>query len=475
MDKGKQKTLFIILGVGVIFACIAGVCLAATGILGVGLWQKSESVELLPEDIEATVAASFGEPSDLEVDLPDIEATVAAELGEPVEDVEPEPVQPTPKPVEPPPSEPVNPAAGMIEYSDPDGFYSLAYPSDWVVQRAGSQNQFCTNPEGDVCLAVTLRIKSLSYQKLRQESQVSLSETLGNYQEHSEENTFISGLPALLVEQSYTWQNTDQHGFTGYLVRNRIGIEVMAWTPEDAYAQWEETLREMVQSFQITSYDDAPLYEDWDYYQSEHMTFYYLPGTWIEAQIQGIAEDHEWAYGDIEDTLNVSHNGIITFFLYPSQDSLYRSTARQYGFAINEGGEVHSLWQAADNHQSLGHEMTHVITHWTIGEPTQALLGEGIAVCMDHSGKDFPELSKAMIANNQWVQLGELVGDTWFDIDPEITYPQSGSFVCYLMENYDLVDIKALYTAPDFESGLNQYLQVSMQMVEADWLTWIQK
>jgi hypothetical protein len=445
MDN-KDKNTLIIISIVIAILCIGIICVGVVLITGVGIWSWSEPVEPLPE-IEATT---------------EVEATA---------DVAPQPSEQASTPETTP--VPVPEVVAMTPFQDPNGFYSLSYPKDWKVKKSGSEQQFCADPEGNICLAVSIHIKSLSTRNLADDIALILNENLDNYQELSREDTFFAGLPAILVEQAFNWNGTPKRGYANYTVRNRVGYSIMGWAPEYSFSQWEPILRDISQSFEITDYAEAPLYEDWLFYESEHTTFYYLPGTWIEGFIEGIASDHEWAFDQIQETLDVNHNGIITYFLYPSVIALYRSTAREFGFAINKGGEVHALWVSVDDHQSLGHEMTHVITHWTIGDPSEALMGEGIAVCLDQSGRDYQEVGRQMVSEGRWVTLPELLGEAWFDIDPEIAYPQSGCFACYLLEKYDLESFKKLYTAPDFESGVNQVLNTNLQQLEADWLAWL--
>jgi hypothetical protein len=81
---------------------------------------------------------------------------------------------------------------------------------------------------------------------------------------------------------------------------------------------------------------------------------------------------------------------------------------------VNEASEVHTLGVSAGDHQSLGHTMTHVISFWTWGQPGEALMGEGLAVCLDQSGKDLRKISNQLLAQGKLVSLDKLLGDAWF-------------------------------------------------------------
>jgi hypothetical protein len=313
MDN-KDKNTLIIISIVIAILCIGIICVGVVLITGVGIWSWSEPVEPLPE-IEATteVEATPTFEATVEAELPpDLEPTPEVELLPEIEvtaDVAPQPSEQASTPETTP--VPVPEVVAMTPFQDPNGFYSLSYPKDWKVKKSGSEQQFCADPEGNICLAVSIHIKSLSTRNLADDIALILNENLDNYQELSREDTFFAGLPAILVEQAFNWNGTPKRGYANYTVRNRVGYSIMGWAPEYSFSQWEPILRDISQSFEITDYAEAPLYEDWLFYESEHTTFYYLPGTWIEGFIEGIASDHEWAFDQIQETLDVNHNGII--------------------------------------------------------------------------------------------------------------------------------------------------------------------
>jgi len=108
-----------------------------------------------------------------------------------------------------------------------------------------------------------------------------------------------------------------------------------------------------LESLRIADFAEAPIYDDWLTYDSEHFTFYFLPDTYVADNIEAIADDHEAVFNENVETLEVEYDGFITMYLYPSAESLYRATAREAGFAITEENEVHAWWISEDEHQSL--------------------------------------------------------------------------------------------------------------------------
>jgi hypothetical protein len=114
--------------------------------------------------------------------------------------------------------------------------------------------------------------------------------------------------------------------------------------------------------------------------------------------------------------------------------------------------------------------MTHVITHWTLGEPHEALLGEGTAVCLDRATPHPHERAAALSRTGRLVPLIDMLGDSWFAHDPDVAYPESGSFVCYLLERYGVAPLKTIYTREDLVNALPEAYGFGLSQLEREWL-----
>jgi hypothetical protein len=371
---------------------------------------------------------------------------------------------------------PATPPASLAEtYEDPEGFFTLQYPLGWIPHRSGSEMQFWADAQGNAVMAVSLHIKALSAEALVDSICALLAGRTEGYQELGRSETTLGGYPAIQVEQAFRWADNSLRGLMVGGVRNRIGFLLLARAPEGDYADLETTFQSIVASLQVREFDEAPAYEQWLTYTGEHGVFHYLPDTYVAGSIEGIAAEHERAFRGIVDVLEVDYEDPIHLYLYPSPGSLYRATARNAGFAIGEGHEVHALWVSANEHQSPGHEMTHVITRWTLGEPSEALLAEGIAVCLDHSGRDHHATAADLLALGRLVPLGQALGADWFAHDPAVIYHQSGSFVCFLLAEYGIERFKALYPHTDIEAGLVELYGKDLALLEREWLQRLQE
>ena len=138
------------------------------------------------------------------------------------------------------------------------------------------------------------------------------------------------------------------------------------------------------------------------------------------------------------------------------------------GWMTHVSGSEMQFWVA--EHQSLGHEMTHVITHWTLGDPSQALLGEGIAVCLDHNQPPPQARARDLLARGELAPLSNMLGDDWFALEANVAYPESGSFACYLLGRYGAEAFRELYPRVDFSAALREVYGADLVVLEREWL-----
>jgi hypothetical protein len=170
------------------------------------------------------------------------------------------------------------------------------------------------------------------------------------------------------------------------------------------------------------------------------------------------------------DEQGVAMRGFIVGLVRNRMGFVVQGWATEATYATEEAEELHALWVSPENHQSLGHEMTHIITAQGIGEPSEALLGEGIAVCLDHSGRKPHSQAAGLLAQGKLLPLAQLLGDTWFQQDAEVAYAECGSFACYLMEKCGVERFQALYLSSDLQADLASICGATLNQAEKEWL-----
>jgi hypothetical protein len=243
--------------------------------------------------------------------------------------------------------------------------------------------------------------------------------------------------PGWQVSYRRTVDGREQQGMLACLVRYRIGYVLLGEGPPSEFATLQPTFEVMTASFRLTDFADVIPYEQWQHRLTEldYLNFHYPSGSTPARDINRIGQLCDDAYADNARYLGITLQRPVDVYLYPTRNMRYHMTARDAGFAMVPEYEVHSLW-AEDEQQSPGHEVVHVLTGIGWGDPVEALLGESIAVWLDHSARDHHREAANLLTSGKLLPIRDTlrVGNGWFQHDGDITYPEAGSFVGYMLK-----------------------------------------
>jgi len=168
-------------------------------------------------------------------------------------------------------------------------------------------------------------------------------------------------------------------------------------------------------------------FNDWKIVEKEHFIFHIQPNTKIKG-LENFIEEREDAFTKINSYFGSTIPKKIDYFFWNSNRDAQNVGIQELGYAKPEYCLIHSLCD-----QSIGHEMTHVITHHLIRNPKKtSLINEGTAVHFDQTGLDKLKIAKNRLGN-QYVSIIEL-WDNWEALSPDISYPLAGAFVKHLLE-----------------------------------------
>ena len=155
---------------------------------------------------------------------------------------------------------------------------------------------------------------------------------------------------------------------------------------------------------------------------------------------------HDWATA----TLGVTPLRKITFNKYTSRSHMQAvvGVGNTNAYADRNAYAIHTIWPT-DNH-----EVVHLFTS-TWGDPT-ALVNEGVAVAFQvdpsrdltprWSGTALHDLTRQFRQQGRLVPLATLAETvSWRNQDPNVAYPESGSFMRWLIDDYGLDRVRALY------------------------------
>ena len=178
--------------------------------------------------------------------------------------------------------------------------------------------------------------------------------------------------------------------------------------------------------------------------ESVNYVFRASPGDTVDAAWQETY--HAWA----TTTLGVSEPRRITYNKYTSRAHMQSVTGvgNTNAYADRASFAVHTLWPI-DNH-----EVIHLFTSsW--GDPV-ALVNEGMAVAFQidpsrdltprWSGTPLHELVRQFRQQGRLVALTRLVETSGYrGEDPNVAYPEAGSFMRWLIDHHGLGSVRALY------------------------------
>jgi hypothetical protein len=119
--------------------------------------------------------------------------------------------------------------------------------------------------------------------------------------------------------------------------------------------------------------------------------------------------------------------------------------------------------------------MTHVIAYATLGRPAEALMGEGLAVCLDQEPRDVKGVGRELINKGKWQPLSELLGSQWGVRDSASAYQQSGVVVCGMFQLFGVSKVKQLYSEPNFTTGLQKLTGQDLASTETLLKEWLAK
>ena len=211
-----------------------------------------------------------------------------------------------------------------------------------------------------------------------------------------------------------------------------------------------------------------------------HYTFHYAQGDAINSAWQ--EEFHAWAATALE----VAGDRPITYNKYLSRqhmDALI-NVGNTNGFADPNTFTLHTLWPT-DNHEAV-----HLLASSFANPGPVALFNEGLAVAHQTnapagdfvakwSGVPLDDRARAFRASGQLAPIASIATTSGFRaINPDVAYPESGSFMKHVLGRFALSDVKTFFrrgrpgdSLATVQAAFVEVFGVSLAQVEADWLS----
>lgn len=223
-----------------------------------------------------------------------------------------------------------------------------------------------------------------------------------------------------------------------------------------------------------------PLLELTQTLETTNFIFHYSPGDFVYAERSEAF--HDWAVT----LLGTNCPKKIDYYKYKDREQQKRLTGYTYtGWAISSTFEAHS------NLPWMNHECVHLYTS-VIGRPP-TFFNEGIAVALqtdpyngdyetrEKSGERVHDLVKRYKDSGVLYPIENILDNSGFSAgDYTITYPQSGSFMRYLIDTYGIDPMKAIFASvnrnssiAEIEAAFQSIYGIPIEDAEQDWLNFI--
>lgn len=175
-------------------------------------------------------------------------------------------------------------------------------------------------------------------------------------------------------------------------------------------------------------------YNNWTIFETQNIIFHYRQDENSKIDIEQFMLSRENAFVKIQSFFNSRLHRKIDFYLWDSREEAFSVLNRHLGFAI---GQYYLIHNAAD--QSIGHEMTHIITHYIDGAKSiTSLICEGTAVLFDQAvSRNNIEFAKRMMKKNNIIKVDiKALWQNFFILSSGVTYPLAAVFSEKLLNKF---------------------------------------
>lgn len=226
----------------------------------------------------------------------------------------------------------------------------------------------------------------------------------------------------------YAWAKV--YGGAAYFNLDRMEEARAAWISARDCAATRNATRNAVNNLNFLGL--AERFDSWETFTSQHFIFHFSSQL---KKFDGVAyaRRHEEAYAAISAWFGGGPAKRINFFVWSGNEEASAAGMPPLGFARPELYLVH-----ARQDQTVGHEMTHVISAHAL-EPEMAvgLINEGTSVYHDQTGRDQLALTRKALADQEEGAVPVAVAALWEDwslLPHEISYPLGGAWVKVLID-----------------------------------------
>lgn len=192
-------------------------------------------------------------------------------------------------------------------------------------------------------------------------------------------------------------------------------------------------------------------FSNWKILETEHLRFHFQTPSEIN-DLEKFAQLREDAFLKISKDLNPSLPKKIDFFVWNNAEEPKQKFFITLGFANPEFACVYT-----HKNQTVGHEITHVITHYTgkVAEKT-GLINEGVAVYFNQNNTSNLDQVKVLMKKNSINEISvKKIWKDWQSINQDISYPLAGAFIEEFVNKFGFETLKKILLNQTYKNAKN--------------------
>jgi hypothetical protein len=202
----------------------------------------------------------------------------------------------------------------------------------------------------------------------------------------------------------------------------------------------------------------------WIVHASRHFRTYFPENSPVKGEIENFAKARDEIYERVVDILRLNFKDIIDIYVYNSlkEGSRYRIVLNS---AWPRDKEVHCALGG-----SFDHEIVHVMAYYIGDYRTEyGVIVEGLSEFLGKPEVNFDAIAASHLKNQSLIPLNDLI-EKWDKQNSLISYPQAGSLVRLLIEEYGIERFKNLWVSKEkMNVTLSQIYDISIADLERRW------
>ena len=202
----------------------------------------------------------------------------------------------------------------------------------------------------------------------------------------------------------------------------------------------------------------------WPVYPSRHFRIHFPENSPIKDDIDNFAQARDENYERANDILQINFKDTIDLYVYNSlkQGNRYRVLLNA---AWPEDKQVHCALGG-----SFDHEIVHVMAYYIGDHRTEyGPIVEGLSEYLGKPDVDFDAIAANHLKNQSIIPL-DILFDKWSKQNSLLSYPQAGSLVKLLIEEYGVEKFKTLWTSKEkINVTLDQIYGMPLKALEGQW------